>query len=418
MTKAEIRKKIEELIAQRKAMLEKIDAAKDDSELDNIERELRKLNMQLDGYKAQLAADEQVDEPNGDPAIRKDEPEVDTRSIIPLTGVIKTPNDVISRKAEDTEDIAYRKAFMDFVLRKTPIPAELRADAITKTSDVSAVIPTTVINRIIEDLETIGMILPRVTITHYKGGVRIPISSARPVATWVEEGSGSDKQKKTVTQYIEFGAYKLRCAISMTLEVTVMTLAIFETTFVRQVLEAMKKALETAIISGSGDGQPKGILKETPLSGQAITALKPSYSLLVDAEAAIPTAYENNVVWCMTKKTFMAFYGIMDANGQPIARVNAGFDGKPERTLLGRAVVITDYIDSYSESLAKGKVYAFLFNFKDYMLNTNMEIRTKYYEDNETDDTVFKAIMLTDGKVIQKNSLVTIAMAAPASSGT
>ena len=32
----------------------------------------------------------------------------------------------------------------------------------------------------------------------------------------------------------------------------------------------------------------------------------------------------------------------------------------------------------------------------------------KKYEDNETDDQITKSIMLADGKVVDKNSLVTI----------
>jgi len=32
----------------------------------------------------------------------------------------------------------------------------------------------------------------------------------------------------------------------------------------------------------------------------------------------------------------------------------------------------------------------------------------KKYEDNDTDDQVTKAIMLVDGKVVDKNSLVTL----------
>ena len=32
----------------------------------------------------------------------------------------------------------------------------------------------------------------------------------------------------------------------------------------------------------------------------------------------------------------------------------------------------------------------------------------KRYEDNDTDDQVTKAVMLVDGKVVDKNSLVTI----------
>lgn len=424
MTIAEIRAKLKELEAERRSLLEKIRDAKTADELTALELDKRKNALITAEFRNQLAEAEQSEQAEKseqaeqvDPAsLRSDGEENETRSLKPLTSVIKTGGTARKDAENDADDTAYRKAFRDFALRKVPIPAELRADEVTSTSDVSAVIPKTVVDRILEELELTGMILPLITRTYYNGFVSIPVSNVRPTATWVNEGAGSDKQKKTVNTTIDFKAFKLRCAISMTLETSVMSLAIFETTFVRQVVEAMKKAIETAIISGAGEGshQPKGILKETPPEGQALKADKPSYQLLTDAEAAVPAAYENGVMWCMTKKTFMSFIGMTDASGQPIARVNAGFNGRPERTLLGRGVVITDYMESYSPSLKAGTVYAFLFNFKDYVLNTNMEIRTKWYEDNENEDQVFKAVMLADGKVVTKNSLVTIAKATAA----
>ena len=133
----------------------------------------------------------------------------------------------------------------------------------------------------------------------------------------------------------------------------------------------MTKALEQAIIDGDGTGKPKGILAETPEAGQAIESDAPAYADLIAAEAALPQAYENGAVWCMSKKTFMQYYGLTDTNGQPIGRVNYGLAGKPERTLLGRPVVCCDYVKSYASTLETGDVFAFLFNFKDYVLNTN-----------------------------------------------
>ena len=49
-----------------------------------------------------------------------------------------------------------------------------------------------------------------------------------------------------------------------------------------------------------------------------------------------------------------------------------------------------------------------LFNFKDYVLNTNYSMGVKKYEDNDTDDQITKGIMLVDGKVVDKNSLVVV----------
>lgn len=309
------------------------------------------------------------------------------------------------------DSVEYRTAFMNFVLKGTPIPDKFtNANETTKTTDVGAVISPTVVNRIVEKMESTGMILPLVTRTTFPAGATVPTSSVKPVATWVAEGGTSDKQKKTTGQ-IDIKGYKLRCAISMTLETSVMSLQIFETTFVNNVSEAMVKAKEKAFIDGTGSGQPKGVLKETVVTGQNVeiaAAEDPDYQTLVDAEAALPLAYENGAVWNMTKKTFMKFVGMVDADGQPIARVNYGINGQPERSLLGRRVVLNDYMTSLGAAITADTVVAFLFDWSDYMFNTNYAMRIKTYEDNDTEDQVTKAIMICDGKAVDVNSLVTV----------
>lgn len=308
----------------------------------------------------------------------------------------------------DTTD--YRNGFMNYVLTGKPDSRLQNADAVSKTGENGAVIPTTVLNRIIEKMEATGMILAEVTRTAYKGGLSIPTSNAKPVATWVAEGAGSDKQKKA-TGSLTFSYHKLRCAVAVTLEMDTMALSAFETMLVNNVAEAMVKALEQAIISGSGSGQPKGVLTETAPAGQNLelaAADDPDYQLLVKAEGALPMAYEAGAKWYMTKTTFMKFIGMTDANGQPIARVNYGLNGKVERFLLGRTVICNDYMTSLGAALTADTVVAFIFKMKDYILNSNLNMTVKTYEDNDTDDQVTKAIMLADGKVVDKNSLVTI----------
>lgn len=320
------------------------------------------------------------------------------------------PGNEENQNGDKYGSMAYRKAFMQYVCRGTAIPAEYRSDAISTTTDVGATIPTTVLNQIVEKLENTGMILALVTRTAYKGGVSIPVSTVKPTATWVNEGAGSDKQKKDITKggMITFAYHKLRCAVAVSLEVDTMAISAFETLLINNIVEAMTKALEQSIIDGNGTGKPKGILAETPAEGQTVKSAAPAYADLIAAEAALPQAYENGAVWCMSKKTFTSYYGLTDTNGQPIGRVNYGIAGKPERTLLGRAVVCCDYVKSYDKSLAAGTKFGFLFNFKDYVLNTNYAMGVKKYEDNETDDQVTKGIMLVDGKVVDKNSLVVL----------
>ncbi len=303
-----------------------------------------------------------------------------------------------------TDSMEYRRAFMSYVLTGKEIPMELRDN--TLTTDIGAVIPETVLNKIIEKIEATGMILSRITRTAYKGGVSIPTSNVKPVATWVGEGVTSPLQKKT-TGSITFGYYKLRCAVSVSLETDTMALSAFEAALQANVAEAMVKALEQSIIGGAGIASPKGILTEIPASGQAIDGT-PVYAKFVEAEAALPLEYENGAVWVMTKKTFGQLLAEVGTDGQPLARVNMGIDGKPSRTLLGREVVLCNYIPTYAAGLTDETVWAFLFDFSDYVLNTNYSMTVKKYEDNVTDDQVTKAIILADGKVVDINSLVTL----------
>lgn len=320
-----------------------------------------------------------------------------------------------ARAAEVVEEdpldtIQYRTAFKEYVLHNTPIPAELRANAIASTTDAGVTIPTTVMNRIIEEIGNTGMIINDVTRTSYKGGVQVPTASAKPSASWVNQGAGSDTQKKTLS-YISFSYHKLRCAVAVTLEVDTMALAVFEQTLVSNSVEAMVKAIEQSVFTGSGSGQPKGFLTETVVTGQNIdiaAAGTPALANLEKALAALPQAYESGVKFYMTKKTFFEYASLKDTTGQPIGRVNYGIGGATERILLGVPVVCNDYMSSYAATVTSDTIVAALFNPKDYILNTNLEMRMKKYEDDDTDDMITKAIMLVDGKAVDVRSLVTI----------
>ena len=128
--------------------------------------------------------------------------DIQNKSInVPGAQVLDSTNNVTEENF--TNSIDYRKAFMNYVITGKKNATLQNVDANTKTSDVGVAIPETVLQRIIEKMEATGMILPLVTRTSYKGGVKIPTSSAKPSASWVAEGVGSTKQKKSLS-YISF----------------------------------------------------------------------------------------------------------------------------------------------------------------------------------------------------------------------
>lgn len=418
-----LKKIIEAKEKQAESLRAKIKASSDANEVRTLGDTLEAILKELAEAKAQLAAlDEEASKDSND---SKDD---EGRSASPAkvagfnpaaTYVQGGQGGLAARAAADASNVEARLAFAKYVTRGIPIPAEFRVDATTKTTDAAEAIPDNLVNQIIEKLDAIGMVLPLVTKTSYKVGQSIPVDGTKPTASWVAEGASSDAQKKTGMTAIVFGAFKLRCEISMTQEVTVQTLPAFEALFIKQVSEAMTKAIESKIVSNNaGTDSPAGILynaNESTAPDKKIEIAKLAtghldFKTLCAAEAELPQQYEGGAKWFMSKKTFMSIYALTDTQGQPIGRINYGMGGKPERTLLGRDVVLTgSYLPDYSETTATEDVCcAFLFDPSDYVLNTSYDLGIKSKEDWDTEDVRVKAVMSVDGKVIDRSSLVKI----------
>lgn len=395
----------EDYMSQRQGLIDNATALVNDGKLDEAKAVKDDINLMDTEYETYAQAMADIEALNNKVSVR-DLSNIKTQNVSgQVAGNIGNVSD-----DNFTNSVEYRTAFMNNVMRGAAMPKFQNADQNTLTTDVGTVIPEVLVSKIIAKAETVGQIYAKVTKTHYKGGVTIPTQNVKPVASWVAEGQGSNKQK-TTTGSITFTWHKLRCAISMSLETETMTLDIFESTFVAQVSEAMIKAIEEAIFNGNGTSQPKGILKETPEEGKALSVANGSkidYEFLLKCEAAVDEEYDNGAEWYMSKKTFYEdVLSITDQAGQPIARVNVGINGKPEQTILGRKVNFTNYLPKFESNPSASKVFGFIFNMSDYVLNENLAITVKQYEDNDTDDKITKAVMLTDGKCIQTYSLVT-----------
>lgn len=374
----EMLKKMREARAQKIAdLMKRSEESNDLAEVRSIGKEIESVNKEIAEIDAQIAKAEQ------------------NRSFDPI-GTYGAKQD---KRGKDPDDMEYRKAFMDLVLRGKAIPAELRAN--TLTTDVAATIPSVIVNRIVEGLTVCGMILPEVTRTSYAAGVVIPTSSVKPVATWVAEGAGSTPQKKT-TGSVTFSYKKLRCEISMSMEVGTMAISAFEDAFVANVVDAMTVAIEKAIIAGAGSTDPEGIIHGTLTSNEVVSEKTSgvTYKDLVSMEAALPIEYDATAKYFMTKAQFLAFVGMTDTEGQPIARVDWGFENRPRRMLMGREVIVHPY------ATEMGSYLAGLYDFKDYVLNTIYDMGVTRQQDWDTEDLRTKAVMSVDGKPVSRASLV------------
>ena len=319
-----------------------------------------------------------------------------------------------SNSDDPFDSMQYKKAFMEFVCRGTPIPAEFRKaplaieyrNDITTTGDAGAVIPTTILNELIKKMESYGSIYSQVRKLNIQGGVSVPILGLRPVATWIGETTVSPDQQLEAKESVQFSYYGLECRIAQTLLASVVTLEMFQRQFVALAVEAIVKALEIAIFRGTGNGQMLGILNDTRIpAANSITMgsneINSWEKWMKKVFAKMKKSYRNGQ-FIMAQGTFDGYInGMVDLTGQPIARVNYGITGGETYRFGGKRVetVEDDVITPYQDA-ATGDVVAVFTRLPDYAINTNMQMRVVRWRDNDNNQIKNKAILIADGKLL------------------
>ena len=397
-------KLIEAKKAEIKRTKEMIQTSDDVNEVRSLGESLDTLNSELNELETKFA---EADEPGA----------MEGRSFNPLATYGQNAGAQVQRNVDQNDTMEYREAFMNFVCRGVAIPAEVRADTTTKTGDAGAVIPTTIMKEIVQNLESYGEVYSRVRKLNVQGGVGIPILSIKPTATWITANtatSESEKQKLEAKSSVTFNYYGLECKISQTLLVNVTTLDMFQSLFVTLATEAIIKAIEIAIISGDGSGKMTGITVDTRVpSGNKVTMTPTEFTSWDGWKKKVfgkmKKAYRNGT-FIMAQGTFDGYIdGMVDQNGQPIGRVNYGIaDGEVYR--FGGKEVLTvedDVIANYDDASTNDVVGVFV-NLKDYAINSNMELKVVKWEDHDTNEIKNKAILICDGKLVDPNGVILI----------
>ena len=331
----------------------------------------------------------------------------------PPSGSEQRGNGIPAAPADRYDTPEYRNAFMEYVCRGTPIPVELRANETTSTTDASAVIPTTTLAEIIRKLDSYGAIYAKTRKLNIQGGVRVPILTLKPTASWVGEGA-SDDQKIKSDAYVSFSYFGLECKIAQTLLASVVTYDAFQREFVPLSVEAIIKALEKGMFIGTGAGQMTGVLKDNRVPTEnTITISAADFGTWSGWKKKIfskmKKAYRNGE-FIMAQGTFDGYIdGMTDETGQPIGRVNYGIDNGETYRFGGKLVetVEDDIIAGYDEA-AVGDVIAVFLNPSDYGVNSNMQMTVVKWTDQDKNVVKNKCLIICDGKLLDPNGVLII----------
>lgn len=374
-------------------------------EIDEVEKELEEAEKDAggdDGNGGDGGSDEGEEGRDMEPLLN---PQIRGGQVI---GAYRSKTAEKNKKTDPFDTEEYRTAFMEYVCRSAPIPEnfmDTRAGAVTVTGDAGAVIPTTIANEIIKELKGYGNLYAKVRKMNIQGGVEIPILSLKPEANWITEDVPSFEQKIVVNDKITFSYYGLECKIAQSLLVSVVSLSMFQELFTQLAVEAMTKAIDMAIMNGTGSGQPLGITKETRIPAKNIIELSDAditqWGTWKKAVFAKMKKSYRNGEFIMAQGTFDGYIdGMTDKNGQPIGRVNYGIDGAETYRFGGKNVEVVedDILKPYDEAQT-GDVIAVFTKLSDYIFNSNMEMKVVNWEDHDANQKKNKCILIADGKL-------------------
>ena len=321
-------------------------------------------------------------------------------------------------RSEDPFDTdAYNEAFFKYMTRgeKTPgiiqpgqRPAYLRADQFTTVaSDVPNYVPTHMMNDILEKSEDYGRVWPMLTKTNVQGGVQYPTGSFEPTASWVTETAPSEAQKLADDEPISFSYYMLECKLAQSFLSSATTIEAFQRKFPEAALKAVIKKLEEGYLNGTGTGQMTGILNDSRIPSDnkiALTAddISGWEGWHKKVKAKMKVEYRDGI-FIMNQATFDAYIdGMVDANGQPVARCNYGLNGEETYRFMGRQVLIVG--DSFMKSFddgSNGDAFALFTKPSDYAVNSNMAMRAVRWTDEDNNLYKNKVQTIVDGKILR-----------------
>lgn len=373
--------------------------------LEEIESRLKAIGSEIDVEGADLdALEDEIKSLKEERAMIMEKAEKrkkllgEVASGVTATEVLERGYKEVEKKFEP-ESAEYRAAWLKDLQGK-----ELSIEERTAVS-AEATIPTGTMNKIIYRLEAVP-ILKAVDMTYIASNITYPIEDTVADAAWVSMGSAATDSADTITS-ITLNAYKLIKTIEITADVEAMSIDAFESWLVDRLANKLERAVDKAILAGTGTNQAKGILTEFTAKSGTFTQAGMTYKDLMKVIAALPSEYSRNATFVMPRKLF--FEDVLGmttdgaAGGDKVVVIDAQAPAK--YNILGYPVILDDYCTE--DTLIFGDLKEYKFNFAK-----SPEVKRDDSVGFRTGSTVYRVLALADGKISTKKAFVVFDRAA------
>lgn len=402
MNKEWFKKFIERKKEELKTLQERSDASESIEEVRYIGKQIDAVNEEIRDAQAQLTALEEAEEQRGAGS------PLNGNGFNPMQMVGGAPMNQQRGNEEPTATIEYRQAFKKYVQTGEMIPSELRAAATSTTADIGMIIPKTIMDEFIKEVSKVyGHIYAKVRKLNVKGGVEFPISKLTANFKWITESTVSEKQKAgDIKEKVSFSYHIGEIRVAETLLAQVVSLDVFESEITRIMVEAYVKAMDVAIISGTGSGQPLGITVD-PRVTNVIEFTEEEFgdwtAWRKKLFAVIPLSKRGLGEFLFPSSTVESYLMTMkDANNRPLFKEATDLNmGNTAGSFFGRTtdLVEPDIIKDFATA-SNGDIVGVMWVPSDYAINTQLEFGMKRYFDDDTNEWINKGLTIVDGKIL------------------
>ena len=302
------------------------------------------------------------------------------------------------RKVEETnifETEEYRSAFLKKLQGRKLNEKEERAMT-TAAASGGAAIPTTTLNRIEEMLRQTSALYNLVDVLNIPGYLAIPVEDTVNDASWIAEGENSTDSNDKLKS-VNFAAYKLIRTISITAEVSKMTVSAFENCIVKKITDRMAMAIENAILNGTGNGQPKGILTENITKLESNEKDKFGYEDICKIMANLKAGYKKGSAFVVNTQTLWNDIATIKIGDNLVFIPDA--TGEYSGRIFGKPVIEDEFIE-------EGKILYGLFDKYTINWNENINVTSDDSAEFRSGNRVYRGMALVDGKTVNTEAFV------------
>lgn len=403
MRKKILEKRLARLQSKRAALIARGNASEDVNEVRSINEQVTDIDAEISETQEEIQAIDAAEA----------EARSTSETAAPVNGQIVGAFTTATSETRDKADteMEYRQAFMAYVQKGTPIPAELRNGEAISTNETGAAIPITVMNEVINTIrKRYGNLYAKVRKLSVPGGVEIPIGALEASFKWINESTVSPRQKTDKLGKVSFGYHTAEIRIAQTFLSQILTLSAFEAELTRIIAIAYLKAMDEAIVNGSGDGAPLGILNDARVTNtiqMSAADMSNWKAWRKNFFAKLPLGYRAGE-FIFPMSTVESYLETMsDDNNNPVFRQATGLevgDGDaefPAGRFFGREISLVeeDILPDF-DTASPGDVIGIYWQPNEYAINENFGFAMRRYYDEETNEWVDKALTVVDGKVL------------------